>query len=88
MEAKRMDTKEFELPETVYVRDIETSVFQGIVLECLSKISGIAPIEGTLLLGIQMRPEILGYIAKTSCPFVEFAIKTTFRKTFFRGKMS
>ena len=37
----RVDTKEFELPETVYVRDIESQVFQTIVLECLSKVRGI-----------------------------------------------
>ena len=57
MEAKRVDTKEFELPETVYVRDIETRVFQGIVLECLSKISGIAPIEGNFIDNILGRNE-------------------------------
>lgn len=57
MEAKRVDTKEFELPETVFVRDIETKVFQGIVLECLSKISGITPIEGNFIDNILGRSE-------------------------------
>lgn len=44
----KMDAKEFELPLTTYIRDIETKVFQGIVLKCLSKIKGIALIEGNL----------------------------------------
>ena len=41
-----MDTKEFELPETLYIRDVENRVFQGIVLQCLCKIPGIELIEG------------------------------------------
>jgi uncharacterized alkaline shock family protein YloU len=44
----KMDTKELELPLTTYVRDIESKVFQGIVLQCLSKIKGIGLIEGNL----------------------------------------
>lgn len=44
----KMDTKELELPVTTYVRDIESKVFQGIVLQCLSKIKGIGLIEGNL----------------------------------------
>jgi uncharacterized alkaline shock family protein YloU len=44
----RMDSKEFELPLTTYVRDIESRVFQGIVLKCLSKIKGVGLIEGNL----------------------------------------
>ena len=35
---KKVDMKEYELPDTVFVRDIEDSVFQGIVLQCLAKI--------------------------------------------------
>lgn len=42
-------TKELELPETLYVRDIENRVFQGIVLQCLAKIKGISLIEGNLI---------------------------------------
>lgn len=45
---KSMDAKEIELPETVFVRDIETRVLQTIALQCLSKIEGIGLIEGTL----------------------------------------
>ncbi|MES2345214.1 MAG: Asp23/Gls24 family envelope stress response protein [Chlamydiota bacterium] len=43
-----MDTKEFELPETVYVWDIENRVFQSLVLQCLARIEGIALLEGNL----------------------------------------
>jgi uncharacterized alkaline shock family protein YloU len=43
---KNMDAREIELPETVFVRDIETRVFQAMVLQCLSKIEGIGLLEG------------------------------------------
>lgn len=43
---KNMDAREIELPDTVFVRDIETRVFQGIALQCLSKIEGIGLLEG------------------------------------------
>lgn len=43
-----MDIKEIDLPETTYIRDIESRVFQGIVLQCLAKVEGIGLIEGTL----------------------------------------
>lgn len=46
---KRFDTKEFELPETVFIRDIDTRLLQGIVLQCLAKITGVAVIEGTFI---------------------------------------
>lgn len=49
VDIKKVDTKEFELPETLFVRDIENRVFQGIVLQCLSKIEGIALVEGNLI---------------------------------------
>ncbi len=45
---KDMDAKEIHLPETAYVRDIETKVFQGIALQCLAKIEGICLPENTL----------------------------------------
>jgi uncharacterized alkaline shock family protein YloU len=56
-ESMRLDTKEFELPETVYVRDIENRVFQGIIAKCLSNISGISLIEGGILDHILGREE-------------------------------
>lgn len=46
VDKKRVDTKEFELPETVFIRDIENKVFQSIVLQCLARIEGISLVEG------------------------------------------
>ena len=45
---KNMDAREIEFPETVFIRDIETRVFQGIVLRALAKVSGIGLLEGSL----------------------------------------
>jgi len=45
---KQIDTKELELPETVFVRDIESKVFQSIVLQSLSQIEGVETLEGNL----------------------------------------
>lgn len=45
---KQIDTKELELPETVFIRDIESKVFQSIVLRCLSQIDGVETLEGNL----------------------------------------
>lgn len=44
----KLDCKELDLPDTVFIRDIESRVFQAIVLQCLSKIEGIALQEGNL----------------------------------------
>ncbi len=44
---EKLDAKELNLPDTVFIRDIETRVFQAIVLQCLSKIEGIGLLEGT-----------------------------------------
>lgn len=49
VDIKKVDTKEFELPETLYVRDVENRVFQGIVLQCLAKIEGVALVEGNFI---------------------------------------
>jgi len=46
MDKKKVDTKEFEIPETVFIRDIENKVFQSIILQCLAEIEGISLIEG------------------------------------------
>ncbi len=45
----KVDTKEFELPETLFISDIDGKVFQGIVLQALSKIEGISLVEGTFI---------------------------------------
>jgi uncharacterized alkaline shock family protein YloU len=46
---KKVDTKEFELPETLFIRDIDNKVFQGIVLECLNEIDGVTLIESNFI---------------------------------------
>jgi uncharacterized alkaline shock family protein YloU len=46
---KKIDTKELELPDTDFIRDIETKVFQSIVLQCLTQIEGVALVEGNLI---------------------------------------
>ena len=46
---ERVDTKEFELPDTIFIRDIEDRVFQAIILQCLSKVEGISLLEGSFL---------------------------------------
>ena len=46
---KQLDTKEFELPDTIFIHDIESRVFQSISLECLARIEGVALLEGNLL---------------------------------------
>jgi len=38
---KEIDTKELDLPETTFSRDIESKVFQAIVFQAISKIEGI-----------------------------------------------
>lgn len=49
VDIKRVDTKEFEFPETVFVRDIDNRVFQGIVFQVLSQIDGIALAGGNFI---------------------------------------
>ncbi|MBJ7449288.1 MAG: Asp23/Gls24 family envelope stress response protein [Parachlamydiales bacterium] len=54
----KVDPKEFELPDTVLVSNIETRVFHSIVLQCLSKIDGIALLENTLIDDLLGRDEV------------------------------
>jgi uncharacterized alkaline shock family protein YloU len=66
MDKKKVDTKEFELPETVFIRDIENKVFQSIVLQCLARIEGISLVEGNFfddLLGRSAAEGIKGIYA-------------------------
>lgn len=49
LKPKKFDTKEFEIPETVFIRDIENKVFQSIVLQCLAQIEGISLVEGNFI---------------------------------------
>jgi len=60
MGPKKVDTKEFELPETIFVRDIENRVIQGIVLQCLAKIDGITLTEGNFIDNILGRDSLEG----------------------------
>jgi uncharacterized alkaline shock family protein YloU len=45
----KVDPKEFELPQTVFSRDIETRVIQIIILYCLGKIEGVGLLEGNII---------------------------------------
>jgi len=45
----KVDKKEFELPRTVFSRDIETRVIQIIILYCVGKIEGVGFLEGNLI---------------------------------------
>lgn len=74
---KNMDAKEIELPNTVFIRDIESRVLQGIVLQVLSKIEHISLIEGNIfdsllgrdlerIKGIQVEQEQKGRSVKVS----------------------
>lgn len=49
VDIKKVDTKEFELPETLFIRDIDNKVFQAIVFECLNQIEGVTLIESTFI---------------------------------------
>lgn len=60
IQTKKVDTKELELPETFFIRDIENKVFQGIVLQCLSRIEGIALVEGNFIDNILGRTAVEG----------------------------
>lgn len=59
-EIPKVDTKEFELPETLFVRDIENRVFQSIVLQCLAKVKDISLVEGNFIDNIFGRSRVEG----------------------------
>lgn len=64
---KQLDAKEIHLPETLFVRDIESRVFQSIALQCLSKIEGVAVLEANLidnLLGRDALERVKGIIVE------------------------
>ncbi len=44
-----IDAKEIDLPETVFIRDIENRVFQAITIKCLSEVTGVSLLEGNLI---------------------------------------
>lgn len=45
---KQIDKKELELPDTIFIRDIESKVFQSIVVRCIETIEGVETLEGSL----------------------------------------
>jgi uncharacterized alkaline shock family protein YloU len=45
----QVDPQEFDLPETTFSRDIDNKVFQGIIVQTLSRITGIGLLEGSFL---------------------------------------
>jgi uncharacterized alkaline shock family protein YloU len=45
---KQIDKKELELPDTIFIRDIESKVFQSIIVQCIEHIEGIETLEGSL----------------------------------------
>lgn len=62
---KELNYKELELPETIFSRDIDNRVLQGIIVKSLSQISGIGLIEGNLF------DNILGRVDKVKGITVE-----------------
>ncbi len=57
---QNIDTKEIELPDTVFIRDIESRVFQSIAVQCLSKIDGVALLEGSFIDNLLGRDAVEG----------------------------
>ena len=47
--SEKLDTKEFEVPKTVFSHDIETRVIQVIILQSLNKIEGVSLLGGNLI---------------------------------------
>lgn len=58
--SENVDTKELEVPDTVFVRDIENRVFQAIILQGLSQIEGISLLEGTFFDNILGKDSVKG----------------------------
>lgn len=58
----KVDPKEFEFPETVFIRDIETRVFQSIILQGLSKIKGIGLLDGNFFDSLLGRENSVGSV--------------------------
>lgn len=46
---KQIDTKELDFPDTVFIRDIETRVFQAITIKCISTIENVSLLEGNII---------------------------------------
>lgn len=46
---QQFDAKELDLPETLFIRDIDTRLFQSIVHQCILRIEGVTLPEGNLI---------------------------------------
>lgn len=46
---KQIDTKELDYPDTVFIRDIETRVFQAVAIKCISNIEDVSLLEGNII---------------------------------------
>lgn len=60
---EKMDSKELNFPDTVFVHGVESRVFQAITMKALSEVEGIGLIEGNLfdsLLGREGTERIKG----------------------------
>lgn len=57
---RSFDSKEFELPETTFVRDIENRVFQNIVAQCVSKVKDVVLVENSFIGNILSRGNVEG----------------------------
>ncbi|MBM3193823.1 MAG: Asp23/Gls24 family envelope stress response protein [Chlamydiae bacterium] len=44
-----LDVKEIDLPDTIFIRDIESRVFQSITIKCLEDVQGVSLTGGTLI---------------------------------------
>lgn len=49
LDNQQMDAKELDFPDTVFIRDIETRVFQAIAIQCISSIKDVSLLEGTII---------------------------------------
>jgi len=62
---KQIDKKELQLPDTLFIRDIESKVFQSIIVQCLARIEGVETLEGNLF------DNLLGHVDKVKGVHVE-----------------
>lgn len=68
MQKKKVDIKELELPETVYVHDIDNKVFEGIITESIAKMKDVALLEGGFIQNILGMTEKTGGITTDQDP--------------------
>lgn len=74
-EHSKYDTKELELPDTTFSRNIDNRVFQGIILQCLSTIEGISLVGPNFIDNIFGRTGPEGVIAEQDSQGVNIQIE-------------